>query len=64
MTKLNEKEKKLKNKGEIITNLLWTLFGIITGLDYYSKEEYLICGIMSLIGIIYAYKLIKSIMKK
>ena len=46
MTKLNEKEKKLKNKGEIITNLLWTLFGIITGLDYYSKEEYLICGIM------------------
>lgn len=52
------------NKSEILTNLLWTAFGIIGGIDYYSKEEYLICGIMSLIGISYAYKLIKSIMKK
>lgn len=64
MTKPKETENKLKNKGEIITNLLWTIFGVITGIDYYSKEEYWICGIMSLIGILYAYKLIKSIMGK
>ena len=40
------------------------IFGIIGGIDYYSKSEYLICGIMSLIGILYAYKLIKSIVSK
>jgi hypothetical protein len=52
------------NKTEILTNLLWTVFGIIGGINYYSKAEYWICGIMSLIGILYAYKLVKSIMKK
>ncbi|MCI2230509.1 hypothetical protein MC378_15140 [Polaribacter sp. MSW13] len=52
------------NKTEILTNVLWTAFGIIGGISYYSKAEYWICGIMSLIGILYAYKLIKSIMGK
>ena len=63
MTEHNAKENKL-NKSEILTNLLWTAFGIIGGIDYYSKAEYLICGIISLIGILYAYKLIKSIVIK
>ena len=63
MTEHNEKMNKL-NKIEILTNLLWTAFGVIGGIDYYSKTEYLICGIMSLIGILYAYKLVKSIVKK
>jgi hypothetical protein len=48
------------NKTEILTNLLWTAFGIIGGISYYSKAEYWICGIMSLIGVFYAYRLIKS----
>jgi hypothetical protein len=56
----NEQNSKL-NKTEIIANLLWTAFGIIGGINYYSKKEYLICGIMTLIGILYAYKLFKSI---
>ena len=63
MTEQNEKKNKL-NKGEILTNLLWTAFGVIGGIDYYSKSEYLICGIMSLIGILYAFKLFKSIVGK
>ena len=63
MTEHTKNKNKL-NKGEIITNLLWMIFGVIGGIDYYSKSEYLICGIMSLIGILYAYKLIKSIMGK
>ena len=63
MTEHNEKKNKL-NKTEIIANLLWTAFGIIGGINYYSKSEYLICGIMSLIGILYAYKLFKSIAGK
>ena len=63
MTEHNEKTSKL-NKTEILTNLLWTAFGIIGGISYYSKSEYWICGIMSLIGILYAYKLIKSIVRK
>jgi hypothetical protein len=52
------------NKSEILTNLLWTAFGVIGGIDYYSKAEYLICGVMFLIGILYAYKLIKSMLTK
>jgi len=52
------------NKMEILTNILWTAFGVIGGIDYYSKSEYLICGVMSLIGILYGYKLIKSLTKK
>lgn len=52
------------NKTEILTNLLWTVFGIIGGINYYSKAEYWICGIMFLIGILYVYKLIKSVVEK
>ncbi len=48
-------------KSEILTNLLWTTFGIIGGLDYYSKEDYWICGVMFLIAILYALRLFKSI---
>tara|TARA_R110000782_G_scaffold208468_2_gene296866 strand:- start:31 stop:204 length:174 start_codon:yes stop_codon:yes gene_type:complete len=51
-------------KSEILTNLLWTAFGIIGGMNYYLKSEYWICGIMSLIAIVYAYKVIKSITEK
>jgi len=42
MTEHNEKSTKL-NKSEILNNLLWTAFGVIGGMDYYSKSEYLIC---------------------
>tara|TARA_R110002049_G_scaffold169188_1_gene335748 strand:- start:780 stop:941 length:162 start_codon:yes stop_codon:yes gene_type:complete len=49
------------NKTEMLTNILWTAFGIIGGIRYYSKAEYWICGIMFLIGILYAFKLLKSI---
>lgn len=52
------------NKTKILANLLWTVFGIIGGISYYSKAEYWICGIIFLIGILYAYKLIKSVVKK
>ena len=50
-------------KSETLTNLLWTAFGIIGGLNYFSKGEYLIFGIMSLIAILYAFKLVKSLSK-
>ena len=50
-------------KSEILTNLLWTVFGIIGGLNYYSKREYWIFGIMSLIAVLYALKLFKSLSK-
>ncbi|BAO76418.1 hypothetical protein [Winogradskyella sp. PG-2] len=50
-------------KSEILTNLLWTAFGIIGGLNYYSKGEYWIFGIMSLIAVLYALKLFKSLSK-
>lgn len=60
-----QKEKKTEfNKSEILTHLLWSAFGFIGGIDYYSKSEYLICGIMTLIGILSGYKLIKSLTKK
>ena len=52
------------NKTEILTNVLWSVFGVIGGINYYSKAEYWICGIMFLIGILYSYKLVESISKK
>jgi hypothetical protein len=50
-------------KSEILTNLLWTAFGIIGGLNYYSKGEYWIFGIMSIIAVLYALRLFKSLSK-
>jgi hypothetical protein len=62
---MKEPEKNRKNDNiEILTNIIWTLFGIFGGINYYSKGEYLICGIMFLIGILYTYKSIKSILGK
>tara|TARA_R110000787_G_scaffold7747_1_gene26028 strand:- start:3581 stop:3769 length:189 start_codon:yes stop_codon:yes gene_type:complete len=62
---MTENKKNIKlNKTEIITNLLWTAFGIIGGIDYYSKSEYLICVMMSLIAVLYGFKLIKSFVRK
>ena len=62
---MTEQERPTKlNKMEILANSLWTAFGIIGGLSYYSKGEYLIWGIMSLVGILYAYKLVKLIANK
>jgi len=52
------------NKSEILTNLLWGIFGIIGGIGHYSKAEYWISGVMFLIGILYCYKLIISIKRK
>lgn len=51
-------------KSEIITNLLWIAFGIIAGINYYSKSEYWIFGIVLLIAIVHAYKLVKSVSEK
>lgn len=59
---MNDRDKENKShQGEIIANLLWAAFGIIGGISYFSKGEYWICGIMSLIGVFYGYRLIKSI---
>lgn len=52
------------NKNEILTNLLWTIFGVIGGISYYSKAEYWICVIMFLIAVLYLYKLVKSTTEK
>ncbi len=59
----HEKINKI-NKTEMLTNLIWTAFGIIGGISYYAKAEYWSCGIMFSIGILYAYKLIKLITRK
>jgi len=49
--------KKL-NKIDILAYLTWMLFGIIGAINYYSKAEYLLCGMMAVIAILYAYRLI------
>ena len=62
---MKETRKNKKNDIiEILANVIWTFFGVFGGISYYSKAEYWICGIMFLIGILYSYKLIKSIMGK
>lgn len=50
-------------KSEMVTNILWALFGIIGGLSSYSKEEYLICSVMFLIGTLYAFKTLQGLGK-
>lgn len=59
---MSELEKMNKiNKSETLANLLWTAFGVIGAIHYYSKADYWICGILSLIGVLYAYRLVKSV---
>jgi hypothetical protein len=53
--------KKLK-KIEILANLLWIAFGVIGGLDYFSRKKYLVSGIMFLVAVLYTYKLGKYIL--
>jgi len=50
-------------KSETLSSLLWMLFGLITGLDYLNKEEYLICSLLFLIAIVHGYRLVKSLLK-
>ena len=52
--------KKILNSS-VITNLLWTIFGIIGGLNFYSKEEYFISTFMGLFSLLYGYKTYQSI---
>ena len=62
---MKEHDKIKKNdKIEILANLIWTFFGIFGGINYYSKAEYLISGIMFLVAILYGYKLINPLIKK
>jgi len=46
-------------KIEALTNLLWISFGLVGGLDYFSREEYLISAIMFLVALLYGYRLLK-----
>jgi len=47
-------------KSEITSNFLWTFFGIITSLNFYSKEEYFISGFMCLFSILYGFRTVQS----
>jgi len=40
-----------------IGNVLWVVFGAISGIQYYSKSEYAICVIMSLITVFYTWRI-------
>ena len=49
-------------KIETLTNLLWICFGLVGGLDYFSREEYVISGIMFLVAVLYGYRLVKEVL--
>ncbi|WP_445720345.1 hypothetical protein [Flavobacterium sp.] len=51
------------NKNEILIDTLWIAFGLISGISYYRKSEFLICFIMFSISILYSYKLFKNFKK-
>jgi hypothetical protein len=51
------------NKNEILIDTLWVFFGLINGITYYGKAEFLICFIMILLSIFYSYKLFKNFKK-
>jgi hypothetical protein len=50
-----------ESKVELLINIVWTAFGILGGLDHYSKGDYLACGVLFLVGFLYSFKLFKSI---
>ena len=47
-------------KSDTLTNLLWMAIGVVGALSYYAEEKYLIYILLTLIAILYAYKLFKS----
>ena len=51
------------NKNEILIDTIWIAFGLINGISYYKKSEFLICIIMISISILYSYKLFKNFKK-
>jgi hypothetical protein len=51
------------NKNEILIDTLWVFFGLINGITYYRKAEFLICFIMISISILYSYKIFKNFKK-
>lgn len=59
---LNSMLKKII-KSSTLGHLLWMLFGLIAGLDYFNKKQYLICSILFLIAAIYAYKIVRNTLK-
>jgi|GEM_PF-3522952 hypothetical protein len=46
---------------KVLSNLLWMVFGTMSVLIYYPKQEYWIAGLMAIIATLYAIKLVKSI---
>ena len=49
---------------ETFANLLWTAFGLITGFRYYEKQDYLVAGLLGLIGVAYLYRLLSGLVIK
>ncbi len=49
---------------ETLTNLLWLIFGLLTGLKYLEEQQYFISGTCFLIGLFSGYKVLKSLFKK
>ncbi len=59
--KRNNVELVKKHVGiDTLASLLWISFGLMGGFSYYSKRDYLICGIFLLVAILHGYKLFKS----
>jgi len=48
---------------EIVSNLLWSAFGCISGTDYYSKRNYWVSSILFLIGVVYLARLFLNLIK-
>ncbi|MFC3875776.1 hypothetical protein ACFOSX_00905 [Winogradskyella maritima] len=53
---------KNKRSWEIVTCLVWMTFGIVAGIDYYSRESYGIVIVMAIITLVYTVRLIMLIM--
>ena len=48
-------------RSETVKNLLWVAFGLIGGINYFSREEYWISGILFLVAVLYAYNIGKHL---
>lgn len=51
-------------KGNIYTDVLWLIMGVVGGIYFYTKSSYWTCGIFILLAVLYLLKMLSRSVKK
>ena len=47
-----------------LSNALWMCFGCVGMIIYYPKEEYAVVALMAVIGLVFGFRFVKSLINK